>query len=120
MANHNDVGKLGEQIAKKYLEMIDYTILETNWSWGKGEIDLIVMHQDKMVFVEVKTRKKNTFGYPEEAVNSKKQGLMYELATEYMYQNSYEGEIRFDIVAITLTPKEDIKHFKDAFFPTWD
>jgi putative endonuclease len=80
MANHNDVGKLGEQIAKKNLANKGYTILEHGWRWGKGELDFIAKKDGVLVFVEVKTRKKITFGMPEEAVSQKKQTLMNELA----------------------------------------
>lgn len=119
MANHNDVGKLGEQIAKKHLEGKGYTILAQNWRWGKGEIDLIAQQNNILVFVEVKTRKKITFGMPEEAVSVKKQSLIYELAVEYMYRIQYETEFRFDVVSIILEPQKDIRHFEDAFFPNW-
>lgn len=119
MANHNDLGKLGEQIAQKHLKVKNYLILDSNWRWGRGEIDLIAQYKDILVFVEVKTRKKITFGTPEEAVTLKKQELMYELAIEYMYNIQYEAEFRFDIVAITLEPTLDIRHFEDAFFPDW-
>lgn len=119
MANHNDVGKLGEQIAKKHLKAKNYSILDSNWRWGKGEIDLIVKEKEILVFVEVKTRKKATFGNPEESVTEKKQQLMYELAVEYMYQIGHEAEFRFDIIAILLDPTINIRHFQDAFFPNW-
>ena len=119
MANHNDVGKLGEQIAKKNLENKGYTILEHGWRWGKGELDFIAKKEDILVFVEVKTRKKITFGMPEEAVSHKKQTLMYELAVEYMYRIQYEAEFRFDIISIILEPQQEIRHFEDAFFPNW-
>lgn len=119
MANHNDVGKLGEQIAKKHLEEKGYSILAHSWRWGKGEIDFIAQQKGILVFVEVKTRKKTTFGMPEEAVSQKKQTLMYELAVEYMYRTEYDKEFRFDIISIILEPQEDIRHFEDAFFPNW-
>lgn len=120
MAKHNDVGNLGEQIAKKYLIDQKYTILTCNWRWGKGEIDIICQQAECLVFLEVKTLSNNHFGFPEQNVSKKKQHLMYELATEYMYQNNHEQEFRFDILAITLTPQISIKHFKDAFFPHWN
>lgn len=119
MDNHNKVGVFGEQIAKKHLENLSYTILETNWRWGKGEIDIIAKIDAILVFVEVKTRKTADFGDPEEAVSTQKQNLFYELSTEYMYRLNYEGEFRFDIIAITLEPQLDIRHFEDAFFPLW-
>ena len=119
MANHNEVGKLGEQIAKKHLIQCGYHVLACNWTWGKGEIDIIAKQGDVLVFVEVKTRTVATFGNPEEAISEKKQNLMYELATEYMYKTGHEDEFRFDIIAIVLKPKLEVKHFEDAFFPHW-
>ncbi|BDS10049.1 YraN family protein [Aureispira anguillae] len=119
MAKHNDVGDLGEQIAKKHLIVQNYQILDSNWRWGKGEIDLIAFHQGVLVFIEVKTRQKATFGMPEEAITPKKQMLIYELAIEYMYRTNYEAEFRFDVIAILLEPQLSIRHFEDAFFPNW-
>lgn len=120
MAKHNEIGKLGEQLAQKYLEAKAYTTLETNWRWGKGEIDIIAKVNSVLVFVEVKTRSNSAFGHPEEAVTTKKQNLFYELAAEYMYQIKYEEEFRFDIISIVLNPIQDIKHYEDAFFPVWE
>jgi putative endonuclease len=119
MANHNDIGNLGEEIARKHLEKQGYKILLCNWRWGKGELDIIATEKSTLVFIEVKTRTKTTFGNPEEAISEKKQNLMYELATEYMYQIEHEEEFRFDIIAIVLEPSLQIKHFEDAFFPHW-
>lgn len=120
MAKHNYVGKLGEEIAKKHLASQGYLILDLNWRWGKGEIDIIAQQNNVLVFIEVKTRTQNTFGYPEEAISTKKQQLMYELAIEYMYQHQHEDEFRFDVIAITLSPTTEIEHFQDAFFPSWN
>lgn len=119
MAKHNDVGSLGEQIAQNYLKQQGYQILAANWRWGKGELDLIAQWKQCLIFVETKTREQPNFGFPEEGVSAKKQQLMYELALEYSHQHHWEGEIRFDILAITLQPKLDIRHFQDAFFPNW-
>lgn len=119
MANHNDLGTLGEHIAAKYLQKLGYIIVAQNWQWGKAEVDLIVYDRNILVFVEVKTRQNATFGLPELAVNARKQQLLYDLATEYMYQIAHEQEFRFDVIAIILEPKTDIQHFPDAFFPNW-
>lgn len=118
MANHNDLGNLGEQLAAQYLQELGYTIVAQNWKWGKAEVDLIAYDRDILVFTEVKTRQKATFGPPELAVTSKKQRLLYDAAAEYMYQVGHEQEFRFDVIAIILTPK-NIQHFPDAFFPNW-
>lgn len=119
MAAHNDLGKEGEKLAKSFLERKGYTILETGWRAGRAEIDIIARKQDILVFVEVKTRRNNTFGYPEDSVGDKKEQLLFEAAGFYMREIGYEDEIRFDIIAITMQPKQEIRHFRDAFFPGW-
>jgi putative endonuclease len=119
MAKHNELGQLGEEFAKKHLLQRGYSILEQNWRWGKGELDIIAKQNDILVFLEIKTRTTAQFGYPEESVSQKKQNLMYELAVEYMHQILHETEFRFDVIAITMQPQMEIKHFEDAFFPTW-
>lgn len=119
MANHNNIGQIGEEIAEKFLMDQDYKILKRNWRWGHAEVDLIVQKNGILIFVEVKCRERANFGFPEDAVGRKKEKLMYEAATEYMYRTKHEGEIRFDILAITLEPKLKIEHFEDAFFPIW-
>ncbi|MGH1337312.1 MAG: YraN family protein [Aureispira sp.] len=119
MANHNDLGNLGERLAEEYLQGLGYSIIAQNWQWGKAEVDLIAYDRDILVFVEVKTRRRATFGPPELAVTSKKQRLLYDLATEYMYQITHEQEFRFDVIAILIEPTITIQHFPDAFFPNW-
>ncbi len=119
MAAHNDLGIRGEQLAKSFLLKKGYAVLETNWRVGKAEIDLIVKKENILIFVEVKTRRNNTFGYPEEGVTAKKERMMFEAAGFYMRKIGYEEEIRFDIIAITMNPNQEIKHFRDAFFPGW-
>lgn len=119
MAKHNDLGILGERLAKKYLEKKNYLLLEQNWRWGKGEIDIIAKKENTIIFVEVKTRTTSLFGQPEDAVTPKKQDLMYQLAVEYLYNIQHEQEFRFDIIAIVMQPQLEIIHFEDAFFPSW-
>lgn len=119
MAKHNDIGQLGEEIAFNFLLKKGYQILNRNWRWGKAEIDLIAFKNEQMIFVEVKTRNNDRFGLPEQNIHAAKQRLLYQAASEFMYQNKYENEFRFDVIAIILEPKLEIKHLKDAFFPGW-
>ena len=119
MANHNELGKIGEEIAKKFLEEKGHKILELNWTWANTELDLISMDNNILIFTEVKTRRNAEFAYPESAVGKKKEKLIYEAAAEYMDRVAHESEIRFDIIAITIEPKIKIEHFPDAFFPVW-
>jgi len=120
MAAHNELGKQGEYLARLFLLKKGYDILETNWTVGKAEVDVIARKRGVIIFVEVKTRQNNVFGYPEESVTAKKEKLMMEAAVFYTRDIGHEGAIRFDIVAITIEPDMEIRHFRDAFFPTWN
>lgn len=119
MAAHNELGKEGEHLAQLFLQKKGYELLETNWTVGKAEVDIIVKKREVIIFVEVKTRRNNVFGHPEESVTAKKEKLMMEAAVFYTREIGHEDAIRFDIVAITMEPQLEIRHFRDAFFPTW-
>lgn len=101
MAQHIEIGKLGEQEARKYLKKNNYKILESNFSCKLGEIDIIAYHKDTIVFVEVKTRKNNKYGTPAQAVNKYKQKKIIKTALYYLkLKNKYNENIRFDIVEV--------------------
>ena len=72
MAEHNDLGNKGEEIAIAYLQDKNYTILEKNWRFKKAEVDIIALKEVVLAVIEVKTRTSNYFGNPEEFVNKKK------------------------------------------------
>lgn len=117
MAYHNDLGKRGEEIACRYLQEKGYAILETNFRFGRGEIDVIAKQQETIVFVEVKTRSSNKYGYPEESVTESKKEKLKETAMEYLIKNDLQNEIRFDVVTITAVRDAiHIRHIEDAFF----
>lgn len=120
MAEHNELGRYGEQLAKTYLEQQGYRILETNWVYGRAEIDLIAFYENQLIFVEVKTRKSVEHGEPEDFVDWKKEKQMEFASSVYIDKKNHQGEIRFDIVAIVFENKEvyKINHIKDAFWPT--
>lgn len=124
MASHNDLGREGEQLARTYLEGKGYRIIVSNWRHGRAEIDLIATYDNTLVFVEVKTRSNSQFGQPDEFVGPKKEQQLAKAACAYMEQVRYQGEIRFDIVAILLPPQApaEVNHIQDAFFPGvgWD
>jgi putative endonuclease len=105
-------GKEAENMAAKFLQNLGYTIIETNYRYKRGEIDLIAEHEQTIIFVEVKSRKNNNFGFPEESVNAKKQNLIHQTADNYLITNNLANQIRFDIIAIMGT---EIEHFIDAF-----
>ena len=116
MAEHNDVGKLGEEIAVKYLTDKGYEILERNWRAYRKEIDIIAVDDKDIVFVEVKTRQDDEYGTPEMAVNRQKRAHIYAAASAYYYEHQISMDVRFDIIAILYRDgKPEINHIVDAF-----
>ena len=110
-------GKEGEMLAALYLREKGYDILEENYRHKRGEIDLIAKKDQVMVFVEVKLKNDLSYGFPEEAVNSRKEGMVIATAENYIYENDWRGPIRFDIVSISgKGEKKDILHVEDAFY----
>lgn len=119
MAEHNELGQTGEELAKKHLLEKGYKIEATNWRFGKDEIDIIAKDGEYTVFIEVKTRKTNYFGEPETFVTKTKQRFMIRAAQVYITQREIENEARFDIVAVLYGQnKVLIHHIEDAFYPT--
>lgn len=117
MAEHNDLGKLGEELAVDFLQKNDYEILETNWIFDKAEIDIIAKKAGILAVVEVKTRSSIDFGLPQEFVKPKKIQLLLKAVNEYVIQNDLDVEVRFDIVAIHKTNSEFvIEHIEEAFY----
>ncbi len=119
MGKSHTLGKWGEQMAAYFLLKKGYTIIDYNFKSSFAEIDLIVWKNPQLVFVEVKTLNKNNLGYPEDQVNFKKEQKIITLASDFIDTFGHTGEIRFDILSITIKPKRTILHFEDAFFPIW-
>ena len=117
MPSKTEKGKLGEEIAKKFLEDQGYKILEMNWRFDHKEIDIIALKDEEVVFVEVKSRKNTNFGRPEEAVDDKKQNFLIEAAEAYLENNEINLNARFDVISII--NNSQIKHFPYAFYPSF-
>jgi putative endonuclease len=117
MAEHNDLGKLGEELAIGFLEKAGYQILETNWTFQKAEIDIIAVMGNVLAIVEVKTRSSIDFGLPQDFVKPKKIQLLVKAVNEYIITNDLESDARFDIIAIFKNGKNyEIEHLEDAFY----
>lgn len=111
------IGDAGEEIAASYLSSCGYVIVEKNFVYQHGEIDLIAKEGNILVFIEVKTRHNTGFGEPEESVTEKKQSLLRRTAEGYVQQNGLtDVECRFDVVSIVLHSVEPkITLFKNCF-----
>lgn len=112
MSNYTK-GRRGEALARAYLTLKLYKILESNFRAGGAEIDIIAQKGEYVVFVEVKYRANTDNGYPAQAVTPYKQGQIKKAALVYMAKHSLTNtSFRFDIIEI-LGGK--INHIKDAF-----
>lgn len=109
-------GSLGEDIAVNYLKSKGYEILDRNYRTSIGEIDIIAIREDILVFVEVKSRTNFNYGYPYEFVNWKKQEKIIKSSYIYMkYKNLYKYQIRYDIIQVYLQKEPKIHHIENAF-----
>ena len=119
MAESHETDKKGEEMSKTFLQNKGYEILETNWRSGHNEIDIIAKHDDTVIIAEVKTRKTNYFGEPEEFVTKSKQKALIKAANSYLFQKKIDLEVRFDIISILYSgSNHKIHHIEDAFYPT--
>lgn len=117
MAEHNELGKLGEELAAEYLQKNGYAILETNWVFQKAEIDILAQKNNTLAVVEVKTRSSIEFGLPQDFVKPKKIQLLVKAVQAYVTENDLDLDVRFDIIAISKKGQEFvIEHLTDAFF----
>lgn len=121
MAKHNELGKLGEELAFKYLVESGYRILHRNWFWLKDELDIICLVNNVLVIVEVKTRSSAYFGEPETTVTPAKRRSITRISEAYIQMHDFKGEVRFDIIGILwdYTSKTyTLNHIQDAFYAT--
>ena len=119
MAEHNELGKAGEEMALKHIRGLGYKILELNWRYGREEIDIIAKDGDMLVIIEVKTRATSWFGEPEFAVTRSKQRTLIRAAEAYIMKYDLDVETRFDIISVIISPKQKaVHHIEDAFYPT--
>jgi putative endonuclease len=117
-ASHISLGKQGEAVARNYLIKRGYTILDTNWRYLKGEIDIIATIDDIIAMVEVKTRSTYGFGDPEESIGTKKLRLLYDTADRYMTVKEIELEVRYDVISVVFHGDTwTIEHIPDAYYP---
>jgi len=109
------IGADGENQATLYLKKEHYKILERNYKVYYGEVDIIAQKGDLLVFVEVKKRKNDKLGKPEEYVSDFKRKKILFAAKNYMfYNNLVDANCRFDVISIL---GEEITHIQNAFEP---
>ena len=116
MAQHNDLGKWGEEVAAAYLRDQGYVILEKDWASGHRDIDIIALDRDMMVFVEVKTRTSRDITDPEDAVNRHKLQQIARAINHYVRSRRVDRDIRFDIITVVghMGEYPEVDHIKDV------
>ncbi|MCT4509801.1 MAG: YraN family protein [Tepidibacter sp.] len=113
--NNKEKGRLGEQIACNYLIKNKFHILEKNYRTKIGEIDLIAFKDNKISFIEVKSRNSINYGHPSESVHYKKQKKIISTAKQYiMYKNIKNMDIGFDVIEVYLK-NNNINYIENAF-----
>ncbi|SHG73704.1 YraN family protein [Winogradskyella jejuensis] len=117
MAQHNELGKKGEQLAVDFLIENNYSIVARNYRFEKAEVDIIAQKKDILAIVEVKTRSTTDFGNPQDFVKPKQIKNLVKAVDEYVTVNNLDVEVRFDIIAI-VKEKGDykIEHLENAFY----
>ena len=117
MAQHNELGKKGEQLAVDYLLKNNYDIVERNYRFDKAEVDIIAKQKDILAIIEVKTRSTTDFGNPQDFVKPKQIQRLVKAVDEYVTVNDLDVEVRFDIIAIVEQEKSyHIEHLENAFY----
>lgn len=100
------LGQLGEELAVQHLQRLGYIILERNYRCQYGEVDIIARDQERLAFVEVRTRRGTAFGTPEESVTPRKQERLATVARSYLQDKGYtDVDWGIDVVAVQLTPR---------------
>ena len=121
MAEHNELGKWGEDEATLYLESEGYVVIERDWKIGKRDLDILAVSPDgeTLVVVEVKTRSGDEYQQPEEAVDGRKMRNLAIAANAYVKEHLVDKELRFDIISVVGVAHQvkRLEHLKDAFNP---
>ena len=117
MAQHNELGKKGEQLAVDFLIENNYEIVERNYRFDKAEVDIIARKDDILVIVEVKTRSTADYGNPQDFVKPKQIKNLVKAVDEYVTINDLDVEVRFDIIAIVKEKRDyNIEHLENTFY----
>lgn len=117
MAQHNELGKKGEQLAVDFLIENNYQIIERNYRFDKAEVDIIAQKDAILAIIEVKTRSSLDFGNPQDFVKPKQIKNLVKAVDEYVTVNNLDTEVRFDIIAIVKEGYQyKIEHLENAFY----
>lgn len=119
MAEHNVLGKQGEDKAVEFLKNRNYVIVNRNWHSSHKELDIIAIKDGWLIVVEVRTRSSNYLEAPQDTVDKRKMRRIISAANHYVCKNKIDLPVRFDIISVVKNDEKwEIEHFKDAFMAT--
>ncbi len=118
MRHHQELGRNGEAVARRFLEEKGHVLLECNYRFEHKEVDIISLSGLVLVFTEIKTRSNYHLGFPEEAVHLRKQQFLKQAAEHYCMQHPEYEQLRFDVISILMQEGRvrELLHFEDAFY----
>jgi len=121
MAEHNEFGRTGEEMAVAYLRSQGYIIRDVNWRSGHKELDIVAERNNRLAIVEVKSRRNANYGRPEEAVNNQKIRRIVLAADAYVRCYRLDMPVRYDIITVVgQGANAKIEHIEGAFkSPVW-
>ncbi len=112
MATRSEVGAWGEAIAAKQLAEQGYAVLARNWRKGHGELDIVAERAGVITFVEVRTRRSDAFGSPEESITPRKRAKLIETAQAYLdVNNLLDAQWQIDLIAIELDARNGLARY---------
>lgn len=117
MAIHNETGKKGEFLAACWLIEHGYQIMFKNWRYRRCEIDIIARKKGVLHFIEVKTSRSNSFGYPEERINRRKRISLINCSMAFLEGFSDDAPFQFDIISILIESNRAKYFLIDDAFP---
>lgn len=118
MAEHNELGKKGEDEAAHYLTERGYHIRHRNWRRRRNELDIVAEKDNQLIIVEVKTRRNEAYGHPEDAITNRKIRTLVSLADSYIKKFKLDLPVRFDVITVVGNePPFRIEHIEEAFLP---
>lgn len=116
--NQCKTGRNAEQVAAGYLKARGYQIWKTNWRWGKKELDLVTLHRNELVIVEVKSRVDNGVNDPSVVVDHLKERNIILAADAFIRLHGCSRPTRFDVIAVIYSGSAlEIEHIENAFYP---
>lgn len=119
MAEHNELGKKGEEMARAYLQTKGYKIRHVNWvpNGSKNELDIVAEKDGMLVVVEVKSRSTENFEHPKDAITPAKIRRIVRATHDYIFNFDLTIDTRFDVIAVLPNRQGgfNIEHIEDAF-----